>query len=153
MGHLGYYLLNMFFTKSCEYALKATMYLAKLNQEEKVGIKVIAKELDLPPDYLSKILQSLTKHKLVSSTKGRNGGFYLTNNELNQPLIKIVHAIDGDKTFKKCGLGIKDCSSKRPCPLHDEIKEYRNNLRRLFANKSIGSTREGIISGEVFLSK
>lgn len=129
------------------------MYLAKLKEEEKVGIKVIARDLNLPSDYLSKVLQSLVKHKLVSSHKGRNGGFFLSKNELNIPLIKIVHAIDGKEVFTRCGLGIDKCSSSQPCPVHNDIVAYRNNLKKALAGNTIGSAGDTISSGVSFLSK
>lgn len=143
----------MFFSKSCEYALRATMYLAKAKENERVGIKVIAKDLNLPADYLNKVMQSLVKHELVTSVKGRNGGFYLTRNERNKSLIKIVHAIDGKTVFHKCGLGIDNCSSKKPCPLHNEFKAYRDNLKLALSNNSIGSTLDGLSAGVTFLSR
>ena len=143
----------MFFSKSCEYALRATMYLAKAKVHERVGIKVISKSLNLPPDYLNKVMQLLVKSDLVSSVRGRNGGFYLTQNERNEPLIKIVHAIDGEVIFRKCGLGIDNCSSKKPCPLHNEIKAYRDNIKLALSNNSIGSTLDDIEGGVTFLSR
>jgi len=139
----------MFFSKSCEYALRATMYLAKNAGMQKVGISVIAKDLDIPMFYLSKVMQNLVKHEIINSAKGRNGGFYLTDSEINKPLIRIVHAIDGEDIFKKCALGIKNCSSKQPCPLHNDIIEYRENLKGVLTESSIASTKEGV----TFLSK
>ncbi|MDX2359352.1 MAG: Rrf2 family transcriptional regulator [Crocinitomicaceae bacterium] len=143
----------MFFSKSCEYALRATMYLAKIEEDQKTSIQVIAKELDMPADYLNKVLQILVKSDIISSAKGRNGGFFLTKNSINQPLIRIVHAIDGEEVFRKCGLGINDCSSDRPCPLHNDIKAYRENLRLALSSNSIASTRTGTIAGETYLSR
>lgn len=143
----------MFFSKSCEYGLRATIYLAQLQPEEKVGIKVISEDLKLPTEYLSKILQSLVRHNLVSSHKGRNGGFFLTKSELNSPLIKIVHAIDGKDIFARCGLGIDKCSKSHPCPIHNDIAAYRNELKRVLSDLSAGTAGEKINSGVTFLSK
>ena len=143
----------MFFSKSCEYALRATMYLAKAKANERIGIKVIAKDLSLPSDYLNKVMQSLVKHDLVSSVKGRNGGFFLTKSARNKPLLKIVDAIDGETIFLKCGLGIYNCSSKKPCTLHNDIRAYRDNLKLALSNNSIGSTHKDITSGVTFLSR
>ncbi|MCB9223137.1 MAG: Rrf2 family transcriptional regulator [Crocinitomicaceae bacterium] len=143
----------MFFSKSCEYALKATMYLAKQGDNKRVGIKVIARDLNLPADYLNKVLQILVKHKLVLSSKGRYGGFYLTKNELNKSLLKIVKAIDGKDIFNRCGMGIENCSGEKPCPLHNDIKAYRDNILFVLSNKSVASTTSQINNGVTFLSK
>ena len=92
----------MFFSKSCEYAIRATMFLAQ-EETNNIGIHTIAKKLDIPESYLSKVMQRLVKEGLVSSIKGRNGGFFLTSDEVNAPLIRIVNAIDGKDVFLKCG--------------------------------------------------
>jgi Rrf2 family transcriptional regulator, iron-sulfur cluster assembly transcription factor len=143
----------MFFSKSCEYALRATMYLAKNAINKNIGIQIIAEDLNVPMHYLSKVMQTLVKHEIISSIKGRNGGFYLSENEVNKPLIRIVHAIDGEDVFRKCGLGISDCSNKRPCPLHNDIKAYRENLKLALSSNTIGSTRNGTTKGSTFLSR
>ena len=143
----------MFFSKSCEYALRATLFLAQNKSEEKLGISTIASKLDIPEAYLSKVMQTLVKHKIVSSSKGRNGGFYLSKNELNEPLVRIVHAIDGDDVFLKCGLGIKDCSSTKPCPLHNDIKAYRENLRLALSTNTINSMQSDLQNGLTFLRR
>ena len=143
----------MFFSKSCEYALRSTMYLAKNASDKKIGIHTIASDLDIPVHYLSKVMQTLVKHNIVSSIKGRNGGFYLSENEINKPLIRIVHAIDGEEVFRKCGLGINDCNSDKPCPLHNDIKAYRENLRLALATKSLESSRKEALLGNTFLMR
>lgn len=141
----------MFFSKSCEYALRATMYLANIEEGQRVGIHIIAKDLELPADYLSKVMQILVRSKVISSAKGRNGGFYLSESELNAPLIRIVHAIDGKTVFQKCGLGMSDCSSTQPCPLHNDIHAYRKNLELALLNNSVFSMKDGIATGATFL--
>ena len=143
----------MFFSKSCEYALRATLYLAKNQGGQKVGIQTIADELDAPMHYLNKVMQTLVKQGIVSSSKGRNGGFYLTDHEVNQPLINVVHTLDGVDVFNRCGLGLKECSNEHPCPLHDDIKAYRENLKLALTENSIVSLSEGILAGDTFLSR
>ena len=110
-------------------------------------------EFNIPSHYLSKVMQILVKNSVVSSIKGRNGGFFLTENELNMPLINIVHAIDGKEVFNKCGLGLSECSNSQPCPLHDDIKAYRENLRLALSVNTLASLGEDVISGQTFLTR
>ena len=66
-------------TNACKYAIRSILYLAMhTNEQHKVGVKKIAEELESPQPFLAKLLQQLNKGKLVSSTKGPNGGFYLS---------------------------------------------------------------------------
>jgi len=143
----------MFFSKSCEYALRATLFLAKNDDRKKIGVQHIAEELNVPMHYLNKVMQTLVKNNIVSSSKGRNGGFYLTDEEINLPLINVVHAIDGKDVFDQCGLGLKECSNEHPCPLHDDIKAYRENLKLALSENSIEVLSEGVSNGKTFLAR
>jgi len=67
------------FSKACEYGLRATIYIAqKSSEENKIGIEEISRAIDSPLHFTGKILQSLTRARVVSSIKGPNGGFYIT---------------------------------------------------------------------------
>ncbi|RYG42622.1 MAG: transcriptional regulator, partial [Chitinophagaceae bacterium] len=61
----------------------------------------------------------------VQSVKGPNGGFFLNEKSKKYTVADVVKAIDGDKLFTGCGMGLKNCSEKKPCPLHDRFKATR----------------------------
>jgi len=64
-------------SNACKYAIRSILYLAINNKEnKKFGVKKIAAELETPQPFLAKLLQQLTRNKLVSSAKGPTGGFY-----------------------------------------------------------------------------
>lgn len=143
----------MLFSKSCEYGLKATLFLAKNPDGSKTGIRQLADELEIPMPYLNKVLQILVKNGIISSSKGRNGGFYLTEYERKHPLIKVVQVIDGDAIFQHCGLGLKNCSSEQPCPLHNDIKAYRENLKLTLSINTIEMMSKNVALGITYLSR
>ncbi|HZG71069.1 MAG TPA: Rrf2 family transcriptional regulator [Chondromyces sp.] len=125
-------------SKSCKYAIRAVIYLASRSGESvKLGIKEIAKEIDAPEAFSAKILQILTRHKIVSSLKGPYGGFFIEDYQLEQPILNIVNAVDGLQVFTACGLGLKYCSEKKPCPFHYEYKEVRNRMLNTFQKTTI----------------
>ena len=85
------------FSKQTQYALRAVLYLAvNSRSNKKIGVNVIAEELDVPKQFLSKILQKLVNHKLLHSSKGKSGGFYMTAANLNSNLRSIIEIFDGD---------------------------------------------------------
>lgn len=60
------------FSKSCEYAIRATIYIAKqTKQDKRVGIKDIANAINSPNAFTGKILQQLSKAKIIESAKDR----------------------------------------------------------------------------------
>ena len=64
------------FSKSTEYALRATLYIAqKGTEEKKIGIEEVSKAIGSPRSFTAKILQSLTKdNKIIRSATGPHGG-------------------------------------------------------------------------------
>ena len=142
------------FSKATEYALRATIYLAKKSSsDKKIGIGEIAKAIDSPQSFTAKILQSLTKDNiLVSSVRGPNGGFFLTENAKKLPVRAILIAMGEDEVLEKCVLGLKRCSEVQPCPMHEQYKSIKQLLIKLFTNKSIQQLANEIKEGEVYIS-
>ena len=140
------------FSKSCAYAIKAMIFVAQQSKEEtRIGIKDIAKGTDAPVHFIAKIMQDLSKRKLVHSVKGPNGGFYMDKLDLKNSIADIVKAIDGDKIYTDCVLGLKACSEKNPCPVHFEFKEVKKNLIKMIENNTIGDFNEKLDTGKFFL--
>ena len=63
--------MTVIFSKKCEYGLQAVLYLAAHLENEVITSDEIAKKLNIPKEFVSKILQSLTESKIVSSKKGK----------------------------------------------------------------------------------
>lgn len=142
------------FSKACEYAIRAMIYILRASSGgSRVGIKDIAKKTDTPEPFVAKVLQELARRGIVGSIKGPNGGFFLDPKGKAIPLIEIVRAIDGDHLFVSCGLGIKNCSEKRPCPIHYEYKEIRDGIIRMLRDNTVQELAEGLAEGQTFLLK
>lgn len=143
------------FSKSCEYAIKATIYIAvQSNQDNRVGLKDIAKEIASPEAFTAKILQQLSRNNIIDSIKGPHGGFQMDKKEMTKiKLSQIVLAMDGDAIFKGCGLGFKECSEKKPCPVHEKFKVIRNELKNMLENTSVYELSIGLTKGLTFLHR
>jgi Rrf2 family protein len=126
-------------SNTSKYAIRAVIYLALNNENnKKIGIKEISKELDIPTPFLGKILQSLAKHKLLSSTKGPHGGFGLNKKPADINLMDIVEVIDGLDSFNMCLLGLPSCSKNEAhCPVHQNYAVIREQLKNLFQSENI----------------
>jgi Rrf2 family iron-sulfur cluster assembly transcriptional regulator len=143
------------FSKACEYGIRAIIHIAVLSQEGKrVGLKEIAKEINSPEAFTAKILQILSKNDLIESTKGPTGGFEINIQQMKKlNLSDIVSAIDGDSIYKGCGLGMKECSEKHPCPMHDKFKKIRNELKKMLENTTIYTLALDQKNGLTFLKR
>lgn len=142
------------FSKTCEYAIRAMLYIAQRSASgHKAGIKEIAKNVNVPEFFIAKILQDLGKRQLVLSAKGPNGGFYLDNDGMDTPLASIVIAIDGDKIFSGCGLGLDYCSESKPCPIHFQFKQIREDMHQMLSDAKIGQFHELLENQLAFLKR
>ena len=140
------------FSKACKYAIRAVLYLAvHSDPDHKLGAREIAEALEVPKPYLAKILQQLSRHNLISSSKGTGGGFYLNENGQQVSLRDIITCIDGEDPFSACILGLPVCSSENPCPLHDKAMTYRKGLSELVENQSIAAFAGKIVRKKLTL--
>ena len=145
------------FSKACEYGIRATIYIAKkslLGSNNKVSLKEVAKAIDSPEAYTSKILQKLAKNNIINSDKGPTGGFSMDKSELDKvKLSTIVFTIDGDDIYKGCGLGLKECNEQMPCPVHNQFKTIREDLKTMLETTTIISLTVGVKDGLTFLKR
>lgn len=133
-------------SNTSKYAIRAVIYIAlKSENGSKIGIKQISSELDIPTPFLGKILQSLAKHKLLSSTKGPHGGFGLGKDPYQISLMDIVEVIDGLDDFNSCVLGLRTCTDdNQHCPIHRNYATIREQLKSLFQTENIGALADHI---------
>jgi len=139
-------------SKSCKYAIRATVFIAsKAGENVKLGVKEIAEEIEAPPAFTAKILQNLNKYKIVTSLKGPYGGFFCEKYQLDLPIVEIVNAIDGLAIFKECVMGLHRCSDEHPCPMHHHYAANRNSFLNSFQQTTIGNLAKDLTQGSVYL--
>ncbi|HQE34325.1 MAG TPA: Rrf2 family transcriptional regulator [Flavobacterium alvei] len=143
------------FSKACEYGIRASIFIAEQSLlDQKVSLKDIAKAIDSPEAYTSKILQQLSKNAIITSEKGPTGGFSMNKQELEVvKLSTIVTAIDGDSIYKGCGLGLKNCNEMMPCPAHNQFKIVREELRKMLETTLVMSLTTDFKDGLTFLKR
>lgn len=143
------------FSKACEYGIRATIFIAwNTRNEKRVNLKQIAAEIGSPEAFTAKILQQLVRSEIINSTKGSTGGFSLnTEHAATLMLSTLVAAIDGDSIYRSCGLGLRSCSAKEPCPMHDQFMQVREQLREMLEKTPISELTEDYGDGLTFLKR
>ena len=119
----------------------------------KVGIKEIATEIQSPEHFTAKILQLLSRQEIVSSAKGPNGGFYMSNRQGQINLLEIVKAVDGPHSFTGCILGLTECDASKPCPIHASYQPIRDNMKLMLSSNMVASLAAKFENGFVFLAQ
>lgn len=143
------------FSKACEYGIRACIYIAEQSQlNRKVGLKEVADAIESPEAYTSKILQLLSRTTIINSGKGPLGGFSMDKEKLNCiKLSNIVEVIDGDNIYTGCGLGLSKCNEEMPCPLHDQFKLIREELKMMLEKTTVKALAEDLEKGLTFLKR
>jgi Rrf2 family transcriptional regulator, iron-sulfur cluster assembly transcription factor len=129
--------MSVIFSRQCEHALQAVIYLALKPEGEKTSAKELTARLKVPYHFIGKILQDLTKKKLLVSLKGPHGGFGLGRPPEQITLLHIVDAVDGSAFAHSCALGFKECADRHPCSVHDSWKVLREEIYQMLARKNI----------------
>jgi len=139
---------------SCKYALRAAVYLSVYtNEQKRAGIKEIAEQIEANEHTTGKILQLMSKKKIIASTKGPHGGFFISKHAKKIYLIDIVEVVDGVHFFFECGLGLHKCTERKPCPIHHTYKVSREKLYNEFSSITIQQLANDIEKGEAFLRR
>lgn len=139
-------------SNTCKTAIKAVIYLAsRPGSGDNSGIREISSSIGASEHTVSKILQNLVRQRIINSIKGPNGGFYITDQQRKQPIMAIVDTIDGRDLFNKCGLGLSECSSERPCPIHHDYIKGKKIIEELFRTKTIDVLCGPVESGLAYL--
>lgn len=143
------------FSKSCDYGIKAVVYIAQQSlQKRRVRLNDIAKEIDSPTAFTAKILQLLSKEKIIHSVMGKSGGYEIKQSQLdNITLLHIVNTIDGEQVHSGCGLGLKECDSLTPCPIHNEFVKIRSDLKQMLSKTTIMALATNLDDGLVHLKR
>ena len=129
--------MSILFSKPCEYALQAVAYLALKPQGTMTSIKELTDRFKIPYHFLAKILQNLTRKRLLVSLKGPRGGFALALSPKEITLFHIVEAIDGLDFMNNCVLGFSECGGDHPCAVHEKWGTVREGMYAMLVNRSI----------------
>ncbi len=143
------------FSKACEYGIKASVYIIDSSiKNQKVSMRDVARAIESPEAYTSKILQQLSRNNIIQSEKGPTGGFSVEKDKIGQlNLSMIVSAIDGDSIYEGCGLGFHQCNENKPCVIHHQYKSIRNDLKTMLENTLLVDLSEDIEKGLSFLKR
>ena len=122
------------FNHTYRYALKACAMIASMPPSTRVLAKDLAKESDIPPQYLSKILHKLARSGVLSSRKGIGGGFFLERDPAEIKLHEVVSPFrkKNDMVNTSCLICGDECSRGTKCPFksywEDAVSRYNDLL-------------------------
>lgn len=106
-------------TKQADYAVRAVLFLAAQQDDERSPTNRIALEEKIPPSFLAKIISQLSVAGVVNTSRGAHGGVSLARPAAEISLLEVVEAIDGPITLNDCVIDPDSCAFGDHCPVHD----------------------------------
>jgi Rrf2 family iron-sulfur cluster assembly transcriptional regulator len=131
-------------SKTCNYGIRASLYVASRTDSQFVPIRQISEGLKISFHFLTKILQILTQKNIMTSYRGPNGGVSLARPASSITIMEIIEAIDGSNLFQGCILGLPECNNNNPCPLHEKWAVMREDLKLTFQQANLSELTQRI---------
>lgn len=131
----------MILSRSGEYALLALLYLASQPADVPVRVSEIAESLDVPANYLSKLLHRLARGGVLRSVRGPHGGFVLATAPDEICLADALRPIEAGRLEPRCLLGRPECRDDDPCAAHDEWQSLSQHIDSFLAETTLSSLR------------
>ena len=108
-------------TRAADYAVRVMIHLAGLPPGSRASRGELAREAECPEQFLSKVLQSLTRAGLVISHRGNTGGFELPEANRGASILKVVQAIEGPVRLNLCLTSDHACGRQEACSAHKRL--------------------------------
>jgi Rrf2 family protein len=129
-------------SNTAQYALRAVIYLAQRENAGPIRVDEIAERLDVPRNYLSKIMHALVKEGVLTSLRGPHGGFRLALPASTVSLFQVVGPFDDIEARRVCLLGRKECSDINPCAVHEQWKATATQVAKFFRETTLAEVAE-----------
>lgn len=127
-------------TRQADYALRAVIYLARLEEGEKAPTRKIAQAQEIPPSFLAKIISQLSIAGLIQTSRGARGGVSLARSPEDISVLDVIQAIDGPVILNECTEDADTCPFKSTCPLREVWCEARAMLIKKLSGATFALT-------------
>lgn len=124
-------------TRAADYGVRVMIHLAALPQHERALLPTLARATQAPESFLSKVLQDLTRARLISSRRGKSGGFAILPRGRAASMRDVVEAIDGPICLNTCLVSGRSCDRKAWCPAHPVWQQAQQAMLDVLSSASI----------------
>jgi len=134
------------FSLKAQYGLKAIIALAANYGKDPIQARVIASSQDIPARYLELLLAQLRRARMVEATRGKNGGYILSQDPSKISVWDIVSIFEGKMIFQQ---KIEPSKSKSSVGDLSVIwKEAEKRLVDYFKSVKVSKILESLESGK-----
>jgi len=124
-------------TRATDYAVRIMTHLATLPDGTRVAAPDLARGIQAPEAFVSKVLQQLVQRGMVTSHRGSGGGFQLAIVPESVSLLDVVEMVEGQLQINLCLVGEASCDRSSWCGAHPVWNEAQTALKNVLAGVSI----------------
>ncbi|MBD3216709.1 MAG: Rrf2 family transcriptional regulator [candidate division Zixibacteria bacterium] len=122
-------------SQTAMYAIKAMGFIANHGGDNPVLSRTISGQMDIPQNFLSKIMNRLVQEGYLKSIRGTNGGFILELDPDSISLKEIAGLFMNLDDLRRCFLGLQECDGS--CSLHRQWTPIVERFEKMLENTSI----------------
>ena len=115
-------------SQGAQYAISAIFAISR-HDEDIISASMLSRIINCPSAYLSQVLAKLKAPGILKSKRGLNGGVYLAKPIKDISIYDVITAIDGDKFYTSCFMGLEGCGHIEPCPFHTFWEKERIRIK------------------------
>jgi Rrf2 family protein len=119
-------------SRKIEYGLRAMIFLASQPPERTVSFKEIARRMEVPQDFLAKILKTLVERGLARSTRGAHGGYQLSRPSREISFLDVIEAVEGPVVVNVCQDSHDACKVSRSCTMYGVWKLGQQRMLEVY---------------------
>jgi len=102
------------------------LFLAKVKDGSWSSTQTISKKFKIPQKFLAKIINALSRARIIETQRGKTGGVRLLNKEVS--VADVIKLLNLRFSLNKClGKGFT-CFLKKTCPTHKLFKLVEKEL-------------------------
>ena len=125
-------------TRAADYGVRVMIHLASLAPGTRTSRAELAVAAECPEQFLSKVLQNLTRAGLVVSHRGNTGGFELPRLNRGASILEVVEAIEGPLRLNLCLTSDHACERQAWCPAHLVWAEAQKAMAAILQSATVG---------------
>ncbi len=130
-------------SRKIDYGLRAMVHLASLAPGTVVPFREIARHMDIPEDFLAKILKTLVDQGMVRSTRGPHGGYTLGRPAPDISFLDVIEAVEGPVALNVCLDGDDACGRAPTCTMMAVWREGQDRMLDVYRNAKLSDLAPG----------
>jgi Rrf2 family protein len=128
-------------TKRGDYAIRAMLALARVQNGELLSVRRIASDMTIPRQFLPEVMLDLGRAGLVDAVPGRGGGYRLRRPAVDITLLDVVEAVERDSHRRTCILRGGPCGDDDSCEVHEAFAAAQSAMLAELARATLAGLR------------